>query len=377
MIFFDNASTSRVREECLNILTHFYINEYYNPSSLYSPSVKVSTKLKQAREGIIKALNGSGNLVFTSGGTESDNLALLGLSLPKYSNIVLSSVEHSAIYNTGNHLKQLGYDVRFCKSDSVGCVDVASLIELIDDKTSLVSIMHVCNETGAINDIKLLCRKIKAINKNIIFHSDGVQALGKIKIDLDDINVDLYSLSAHKINAPKGTGALFIRQGINLTGILFGGAQEKGLRPSTENVAGIFAFEKAIKLALAEIKQHNETFRQIREKIMRELPKIDDKIIILSNENCADNILTFASNSVRGEVLLHALSDREILVGTGSACSSKNKTHRIPEALGLQKDYHDGLLRLSFGIYNTLEEADIFVKELSIAYDYLKRFKRS
>lgn len=377
MIFFDNASTTRVREECAKIVEHYNHNEFFNPSSLYAPSIKVARRIKQARENLLEKLNGVGDIVFTSSGTESDNLALRGLSMPRYSNIIVSAVEHSAIFHTCNHLKQLGYEIRFCPCDKTGKIKLDELKKLLDEKTSLVSIMHICNETGAINDLKEIVKIVKSYRDDIIVHSDGVQALGKIKIDLLDLNVDLYSVSSHKINAPKGSGALYVKMGVNLFSILYGGGQEKGLRPSTENVSGILAFEKGCELALDEIEDNTNKYKSMIEKLKAGIMDIDENILIVSDEKCSPNILCFASKGVRGEVMLHALSEKNIYIGTGSACSSSKHTHRIPQAISLPKDYYDGVIRISLGKYNKIEEVDEFLGAFKDTYIQLAKFKRN
>lgn len=374
MIFFDNASTTKVRSECLRDIEHYYFTDYFNPSTLYSPGARVAMAIKQHKENMLSALNGKGKIVFTSGGTESDNLALLGLRYPKKSNFIFSPVEHSAVFNTANFLKQQGYGIRFCRCDSSGKADIESIKELIDEHTALVSVMHVCNETGAINDIGSIASEVKRINKHTLVHSDGVQALGKVGINLNSLKVDLYSISAHKINAPKGTGALFIKDGINLFNIMFGGAQEYGLRPSTENVAGIAAFGTALHLALAEQEEYVAKCQSINAIIRQGVLEIDNQICFISSNDCTPCILAFASNKVRGEVLLHALSKYDILVGTGSACSSSKHTYRIPSALGLSSYYQDGILRLSFGKDNTICETKEFLQVFAKVYADLARY---
>ncbi|MGI6213482.1 MAG: cysteine desulfurase family protein [Christensenellales bacterium] len=373
MIFFDNASTTRAREECAKVIEQYCFTDYFNPSTLYTPGVKVAQDIKERKESILAALSGRGRLIFTSGGTESDNLAILGLRYPRAANFIFSPVEHAAVYQTANYLKQSGYEVRFCACDGSGRADIESILALIDDNTALVSVMHVCNETGAINDIGQIAREVKRKNKNIFVHSDGVQALGKLNIDLDSLGVDLYSLSAHKINAPKGIGALFVKEGVRIFNIMYGGGQEYGIRPSTQNVAGIAAFALALELAHAEREQVRENIVAINEIIRTGILETDSGIRLISDKDCAPNILTFASNKVRGEVMLHALSKCGILVGTGSACSSSKQTHRIPQALRLRPDYRDGILRLSFGRYNTKDEAREFLSAFDKVYSQLAK----
>ncbi len=376
MIFFDNASTTKVRKECLETLEHFCITDYYNPSTLYAAGIQVAKALKQCREQMLTTLSGKGKLIFTSSGTESDNLALLGLRYPKSANLIFSPVEHSAICQTTKYIKQQGYEVRFCRCTSSGKADIESIKELVDEHTALVSVMHICNETGAVNDIAEIVKVVKSINQNTIVHSDGVQALGKLSINLKELGVDLYSISAHKINAPKGVGALYIKDGIRISNIIHGGGQEFGIRPSTENVAGIMAFGQACKLAIAEQEDNKKKYLLINNKIREKVSQIDSEICFISDQKCTPNILAFTSKKVRGEVLLHALSANDIFIGTGSACSSSKRTSRIPTALGLQGAWRDGIVRLSFGRYNTLEEATQFNEVFENVYLELAKTTR-
>ncbi len=368
MIFYDNASTTKVRQECLEELEHFCIENYFNPSTLYSAGIEVAKLLRQCRQQMLESLSGKGKLIFTSSGTEADNLALLGLRYPKGANFVLSPVEHSAICQTANYLKQQGYQVRFCRCSSSGKADIESIKELVDEHTALVSVMHICNETGAANDIAEIVKVVKSINKNTIVHSDGVQALGKLDINLKELGIDLYSISAHKINAPKGVGALFVKDGVRIFNIMYGGGQEYGLRPSTENVAGIMAFGRACHLAIAEREEAVKKYSAINQAIRTKVQEVDAEVRFISNQDCVPNILTFTSKKVRGEVLLHALSKQDIFIGTGSACSSSKKTGRIPQALGLQGEYRDGIVRLSFGKFNTLDEVAYFNEKFEDIY---------
>jgi len=228
--------------------------------------------------------------------------------------------------------------------------------------------MHICNETGAANDIAEIVKVVKSINKNTIVHSDGVQALGKLDINLKELGIDLYSISAHKINAPKGVGALFVKDGVRIFNIMYGGGQEYGLRPSTENVAGIMAFGRACHLAIAEREEAVKKYSAINQAIRTKVQEVDAEVRFISNQDCVPNILTFTSKKVRGEVLLHALSKQDIFIGTGSACSSSKKTGRIPQALGLQGEYRDGIVRLSFGKFNTLDEVAYFNEKFEDIY---------
>ena len=373
MIFFDNASTTKCTKESVEIVTKYLTEEYYNPSALYHNALAVKQELERVRSNILKKLRGEGKIVFTGGGTESDNLALLGSKKIKGGRIIISASEHAAIYATANELKARGFDVVYAPVDSFGRVIEEEFMKLLTPAVTLVSIIHVNNETGAINDVYKLCKLTKAKCPKALFHSDGVQAFGKVEVNLRSAGIDMYSMSAHKIGAPKGVGALYIAKGVSVNPIVYGGGQEGGLRSSTENVAGILAFEKAVLDRYANLTETQKKLGEIRAYIADNLKEIDG-IKFLSAIDASPYILTFSVPKVRGEVMQHALERRGIMVGTGSACASNKATTRIAEALGLSGKYIDGVTRLSFFIYNTMEEAEIFVKEYLSVYKELEKY---
>lgn len=374
MIYFDNAATTRCGEETIETLIRYADKQYFNPSAVYREALGVKNELDASRARILRAVGGGeGKIVFTSGGTESDNMALFGTRKPNKSRVIVSAAEHAAVYQSAMELKRRGFDVCLCPVDGCGRVDENAFRGLLNESVSLVSIIHVSNETGAINDIKRLCALTKAANPSAIFHSDGVQAAGKIAVNLIDANVDLYSLSAHKLNAPKGCGALYIKKGVNLSPVVYGGGQEGGLRSSTENVGGIIAFANMVSYYTANRQPLSENAREIKRTVMASLSEIEE-IRFLSGEPSSDYILTFTSSRLRGEVALHALNKEGILVGTGSACSSAKSGRRIAEALGLSGKYLDGVVRLSFGRYNTVEEAHAFCAAYKRIYEELSRY---
>jgi cysteine desulfurase len=374
MIYFDNAATTRCSQETIDTLIRYADRQYFNPSSVYHEAVEVKIELDAARNRILKAAGGGeGKIIFTSGGTESDNLAVFGTRKPNKSKVIVSAAEHAAIYNSAMELKRRGFEVCLCPVDGCGRVDEDAFRMLLDETVSFVSIIHVNNETGAINDIRKLCALTKAANPSAIFHSDGVQALGKIPVNLTDSGVDLYSLSAHKLNAPKGCGALYVRKGVHLNPIVYGGGQEEGLRSSTENVGAIIAFSDMVSYYTANRIPLSTNMSAIKQIIKRFLSEAEG-IRFLTGEPSSDYILTFASDKLRGEVTLHALNREGILVGTGSACSSAKASRRIAEVLGLKGKYVDGIVRLSFGRYNTQEEALAFCAAYKKIYEELSRY---
>ena len=232
--------------------------------------------------------------------------------------------------------------------------------------------MHVNNVTGAVNDIAELVKCVKQFDPSILFHSDGVQAFGKIAVNLAELNVDLYTISGHKIGAPKGIAGLYVKKGVSVSPLLYGGGQESGMRSSTENVAGIMAFRYAAKRAIQERLQNEEKYRGFIAFLRQKLAEIEE-IKLISDDDCSAHVFTFAFKTVRGEVMQHALEGSGILVGTGSACSSRKSHERIPTALGL-KDYKDGIIRISFGRENTMDEVEELAEAILAQYRILKLY---
>lgn len=378
MIYLDNAATTEVDKDTIDIFNRYLTDKYYNPSALYKPAVNVALNIKSARESIAKILNvSSDEILFISSGTEGDNAALFNTRTKAGSKIIISAMEHSAVYNSAMELRQRGYIVKIAPVDRFGRIIEEEYIKLIDDNTSLISIIHVSNETGTVNDIEKLSEIAKKINKNIIFHSDGVQAFTKVAIKLKHTNIDLYTFSGHKIGAPKGIAGLYVRKGINIKPLLYGGGQEKNLRSSTENVAGIISFNYMANKSILNYAENYSTMTKLLQNMANYITlNIPNVIINTDFDNCSSNILSIAFGHIRGEVLMHSLEKHGIYIGIGSACSSKKGIKRIPNALNLPTDYHDGMIRISITPNTTEKElvyvADIIIKE----YNQLIKFIR-
>lgn len=355
MIYLDNAATTKPDGECLKKAEKYLYDEFYNPSSLYAGGYNLQLELRAARKNIVSAVADCEkfDLIFTSCGTEADNHALFCGG--KRGNVVTTLGEHSAIFSAANELKQRGIEVRFADLNSDGSVDIEHLLSLVDDKTSLVSVVHVSNETGAINDILKIAEEVKAKNKFTLFHSDGVQAFGKIPFKLNSF-IDMYSVSAHKIGGIKGCGALIKRKNLVLKPFVFGGGQEQGLRSGTENVFGIKVFEQATLKKYENIRQNFDKVKKLNALLCEKL----DKTLFsrISTENCSPYILTVAADGVRGETILHEADDKGLIIGTGSACASNEKKRysRVILACGISENAADGILRLSFSPENSEEE---------------------
>lgn len=377
LIYLDNAATTRIYPEVADLIAEESKNDFFNPSALYKPSVALSVKIKNARESIKSALHaGDGELYFTSGGSEGDNTALFCTRKPKGSRIIVGLGEHDAIINGAAQLAQQGYDVVYAPINADGSVNVEEFKNLLTPNVALVSIMHVSNETGAINDVARLCKLTKKIAPNAVFHSDGVQAFGKIKINLRALGVDLYTISAHKIHGPKGIGALYVKKGTPIKPLIYGGGQEKGFRSGTENAPCILGFAKAVEICMENFDSDfakKAAFKaQLKEKLLSE---IDDVQIISSDENFAPNILTVAFKDVRGEVLLHDIEDDGILVGIGSACSSHHES-RFKSLLGLDENHKDGIIRFSISYENDENNIDFIVGRIKSSLEKLTGYKR-
>lgn len=356
MIYLDNAATTKPDGECLKQAEKYLYNEFYNPSALYTEGYKIKQELREMRKNVLQCVADGGqfDLVFTSCGTEADNQAVFGGG--KRGNVVTTSGEHSAVFSAVNELKQRGIEVRFANLNADGSVNGEHLLSLVDDKTSLVSVIHVNNETGAVNDILKLAESVKKKNPRALFHSDGVQAFGKIPFKLNK-NIDMYSVSAHKIGGIKGCGALIKRKNLIIKPHIYGGGQESALRSGTENVFGIKVFEQAALKKYANLTENYEKALELKQIFWNGL----DKSIFtrISGENSPPYIICVGAEGVRGETVLHEADDAGLIIGTGSACSSNEKKRfsRTILACGVGEALADGVLRISFCAENTEAEA--------------------
>ena len=378
MIYLDNAATTRMYEECIDDFRHYAVEQYFNPSALYNSSIEVVHSIRNARETIAKSLHASRDeIIFTASGSEADNLAIFGCLHKKNKKVIVSAVEHSAVYNSAVELKNMGYKVIFAPVDRYGRVDTDALENIIDEDVVLVSIMHVCNETGALNDIKKIAEIVREYaDRDAIFHVDGVQSYNKFDINVKALDIDLFSMSAHKVHGPKGVGALYVRKGVKLKPIIYGGGQEFGIRSATENVAGIMAFARAVEHNMSTpdygYGDKKAMLKAISERFVSEYG--DHVIVNTDFEHCAPNILSVAFDNIRGEVMQHALEKHGIIVGTGSACSSHKATRRIPLALGVLGAFQDGMIRISLSNESKMQELDALMDAFRVEYNELKRF---
>jgi cysteine desulfurase len=375
LIYLDNASSSPIDRNVMNEMLPFLTDNYGNPSSLHDLGRKSTIAVSKARIQVSKLIGSKSNeIYFTSGGTESNNLALIGCARlinsanPACNRILVSKIEHDSILETINFIqKDLKFEVDYLPIKKDGLIDLDIFSDMISPKTSLISIMLVNNEIGTIQPIRALVETAKVKNNNIIFHSDAVQALGKIPIDVNDLKIDMMTISSHKINGPKGIGALFIRQGIHIKPIIFGGGQEMNLRSGTENVSAIVGFGKACEIWKNKFESVQANIQKLQRyminRIIREIPGSE---LNGSIENRISNNVNFSFSGINGEDLLIKLDEYGIEASTGSACSSnkKQKASHVLKALGLNYDQIRGSIRFSIGPQNTQEELKITIDTL-------------
>ena len=357
MIYLDNAATTKPNEESVRAAEKFILSEYYNPSALYAEGYNLHLEIKKARSNLLSLIadDEKYSLIFTSGGTEADNQAIFCGG--KRGNVVTTYGEHAAVFAAMSELKLRGTEVRFADLNADGSVNVEKLLSLVDGNTSLVSVIHVNNETGAINDVNSIAAQVKIKNGRTLFHSDGVQAFGKIPLKLSS-HVDLYSVSAHKIGGIKGCGALIKRKQTIIKPYIYGGGQEAGLRSGTENVFAIKCFEHAAINKYRNLKSDYEKVCRLN-KIL--ISKLDNSLFkVLSSDKASPYIISVIADGLRGETVMHELNDRGLIIGTGSACSSNSKKRysRVLLACGLKENMADGALRISFSAENTAQEIE-------------------
>ena len=357
MVYLDNAATTKMFAEEIEIIKE-NIEDFYNPSAAYKQAMLVRKKYENARSEILTALHGNnGKLIFTSSATEANNTVFEGLHLKLGNVVLISAAEHPAVYNAAHRLEKKGIIVKDIPLQSNGQIDFEKFKELMTTNVSLVSVMNVSNDTGAINDIKKICQYAKSVSKNVIVHSDGVQAFGKIKVNLVDMGVDLYSISGHKVYAPRGIAGLWVRNGVVIDPLLVGGGQENGLRSSTENVSGAMAFAYSIKKVLNELEQNYDKVLKIKLNLLNLLKKsqISTILKINSDESASPYILSISFKDIKGEVLMNSLVADNILISTGSACSSKHAGNRTLEAMGKPQNEVVGSVRISFSPYENYD----------------------
>lgn len=375
IIYLDNAATTKCFSESEKLFSES-LKCFYNPSSLYRQAIEVRKQFEEVRLNISKLLGGKhGRFVFTSSATESNNMVFQGVHLRAGQKVLVSKGEHPAVYEAAHKLEKFGIIVKDIPLTKSGVVDEDEFKKLLDENVALVSVIHVSNETGAVNDIKSLCQIAKQVNTKIIFHSDGVQAVGKTQVNLFQLGIDLYTISGHKIYAPRGIAGLWIKTGVVVEPLLVGGGQEFNLRSSTENVFGALALNYSLSQVLGNFNENFEIVSKKRQQILDVLSQseIASDFIVNEHEFNSPYILSLSFNGIKGEVLALSLEQDGILISTGSACSAKKAGNRILEAMGTPKEFVVGSVRLSFSAYDDFDVC--FVAEMIIKN--VVRFKKN
>lgn len=373
--YFDNSATTMLCEKAKQSIINA-CECYGNPSSLHKLGTVSNEMLKASREVIAKSIGANADeIYFTSGGTESDNIALLGAAhslCRRGKRIVTTAFEHSAVINTLKQLEAEGFEVVYLKPDESGSVPMSAFLEAINEQTILVSCMSVNNETGAFLPIQSIKKIIEKKKSPAYFHCDLTQSYLKYPVSVKKLGVDLLTLSAHKIHGPKGVGALFVKKGVRILAHTFGGEQEKGLRPGTESLILINGFKGAVE-DFGNATENAQKVKEIKDYIIEKL-KNESDIIINSPENSSDYILSIAVLGIRSETMLHFLEAENIYVSSGSACA-KGKASHVLTALGYDKKRADSTIRISFSKLNTLSQADMLINGIITAKNTLIKSK--
>ncbi len=373
-VYLDHAATTPVDKEVLEAMLPFFDEKFGNASSLHAYGREAREALEKSKEEVAKLINADADeIIFTGSGTESDNLAIKGIAFKHgKGHIITSKIEHPAVLETCKYLEKKGFDVTFLPVDEYGLVKPEDVENAIRDDTILISIMHANNEIGTIEPIEEIGEIAR--KHGILFHTDAVQSAGKIEIDVKKINVDLLSMSSHKIYGPKGVGALYVRRGVKLEPVLHGGGHEKGMRSSTENVAGIVGFAKACEICRRRMHEDADKITRLRDKIIKEVLKIEESYLTGHPTRRLPNNASFYFKGIEGESLVLMLDAKGIATSTGSACSSKKlQASHVLLAIGIRPEDAHGSLRVTLGRENTEEEIDYFLEVLPEVVEELRK----
>ena len=378
-IYFDNSATTMPYDEVIQEVSNGMKEYFGNPSSLHKIGMNCEKRINEAREYFASTIKSNRDeIYFTSGGSEGNNLILKGLLKPGH-HFITTTFEHHSIINTCKELEANGVKITYLDVDSEGRISLEDLEEAIRKETTLISIMYVNNEMGAIQDLEAIGNLIKERSSRAKFHVDAVQGYGKLPIDVNKAKIDFLTVAGHKIHGPKGTGFVYIKKGIVLNSLISGGGQEKGLRAGTENLPAIIGFEKAAKITFENIDERYKYISELKEYFIEKLKDIKDVRINSGMNNFSPYILNVSFLGVRAEVLLHLLEDSGIYVATGSACTSKSSAAHgsyVIKALGLNNKEIESAIRFSFSYQNTKEEIDYTIDVLKKSLMFLRRVKR-
>jgi cysteine desulfurase len=380
--YFDNSATTRCSRPVAELMQQILMEDYGNPSSLHMKGVVAEKYIKTATEQIARALKvAEKEIIFTSGGTESNNLALIGTALANAragKHIITSSIEHASVYNPLIFLEEMGYEVTYLPVDHRGVISLDALEQALRPDTILVSLMQVNNEIGTIEPIEAAAKLIHEKNPKTLIHVDAIQSFGKLRIYPRRLGIDMLSVSGHKIHGPKGIGFLYVKEKTKIKPIIHGGGQQKNMRSGTENVAGIAGLGLAVELLYTDFDEKIDRLYELREYLKAGIEGLEGTVVNgAEGRDAAPHILSVSFEGIRAEVLLHALEEQHIYVSTGSACSSNHPAiSGTLKAIGVAQDLLDSTIRFSLSVDSTKEEADYVLETLKTLLPMLRRFRR-
>ena len=377
-VYFDNSATTRVYPEVKDIMIKVMDEDYGNPSSLHLKGVQAEHYIKDSADIISKVLKCTPEeIIFTSGGTESNNLAIIGTALAKKrkgKHLITSSIEHPSVLQVMAFLEKEGFEVTYISPDETGRVTAEAFADAVREDTILVSCMHINNEIGAVQPIAEIAKAVKKKNPNVMVHTDCIQSFGKIEVNPKKLGVDMLSVSGHKLHGPKGSGFLYVKKGTLIRPIIYGGGQQKNMRSGTENVPAIAGLGTAVSITMNDMEAKMAKVAALKDKLIAGLTEIQD---VYSNSETAPHIASISFTGVRAEVMLHALEDKGIYVSSGSACSSnKRRESAVLTAIGLDRDRLESTLRFSFNETNTEEEVDYAINTIKELLPVLRHYVR-
>ena len=394
-VYLDNSATTRVLPEVADLMVHVMTEDYGNPSSMHNKGVAAEKYIKDAKETLAKILKvNEKEILFTSCGTESDNMALFGVSSAnerRGKHIITTKIEHPAILRTAEQLEARGFKITYLGTDEHGVISLDELKNAITDETILVSIMHINNEIGSIQPVAEAGALIKSINPQIVFHVDAVQSFGKMRIYPKKMNIDLLSVSGHKIHGPKGIGFLYINEKIKINPIIFGGGQQNAMRSGTESVPSIAGIALAAKMLYDKFDEDVSKLYELKKYFVDEVTKIEDVTVnglpgysdsngtSVANADIfgAPHVVSVSIRDVRAEVMLHSLEDKGIYVSAGSACSThKRASSATLLSIGLDKALLESTVRFSFSVFTTKEEIDYTIGAMKELIPMLRKYTR-
>lgn len=382
--YLDNAATTRAFDSVKDIMVETLCMDYGNPSSMHKKGIDAENYIKNARQIIAGSLKvDPKEIIFTSGGTESNNMALIGAAYANRrsgNHIITTKIEHPSIHNPLMHLEENGFRISYISVDKYGNILLDELLNAICDDTILVSVMYVNNEIGSVQNISEISKRIKEKNPKILLHVDAIQAFGKYRIYPKREGIDLLSISGHKIHGPKGSGCLFVRDKVKMKPIIFGGGQQKGMRSGTENVPAIAGLGQAVSDIYKDHEEKREHLYQLKEMFIEEISKISGTVVNGVGESIRDtapHIVSVSFSGVRSEVLLHALEEKGVYVSSGSACASNHpEISSTLKAIGVKNELLDSTIRFSFSVFTTKEEIQYAISMLNELLPVLRKYSR-